>query len=330
MAEVVDQDEVDRLAQAALAHYAVSPNCTLQLINLSENWTYRVEDPDSGTTYALRVHRTGYHTPAEIASELLWIDALQQDDVVGTVTPLAARSGERVIQMATDALPERSVVLFAWEEGAPPDPDADLIPVYRTLGAISAGMHEHARRWQRPDAFTRFSWDFDTALGPQGHWGPWQDAVGLDDEKRNLFQRTVDVVDRRLQTYGKGPERYGLIHADMRPANVLVLGDDVRAIDFDDCGAGWFMYDFATTISFIEEHPMVPEWRASWLEGYRSAGTLSAEDEAELDTFVMLRRLMLLCWVGSHFAHAVEAQELGADFTLATCPLAETYLSYHA
>ena len=145
MAEVVDQDDVDRLAQAALAHYDVSPGCTLQLVNLSENWTYRVEDPDSGISYALRVHRTGYHTPAEIASELLWIDALQQDAVVGTVTPLPARSGERVIQMATATLPERSVVLFAWEEGAPPDPDADLIPVYRTLGAISAGMHEHAR-----------------------------------------------------------------------------------------------------------------------------------------------------------------------------------------
>lgn len=330
MAEVVDQEEVDRLAQAALAHYDVSPNCTLRLINLSENWTYRVEDPDSGTAYALRVHRIGYHTPAEIASELMWIDALQQEDVVGTVTPLPARSGERVIQLATDVLPERSVVLFAWEEGAPPDPDANLVPVYRTLGAISAGMHDHARRWQRPPGFTRFAWDFDTALGPQGHWGPWQDAVGLDDETRALFQRTVDVVDQRLQAYGKGPERYGLIHADMRPANVLVLGDDVRAIDFDDCGSGWFMYDFATTISFIEDHPMVPEWRASWLEGYRSAGTLSAEDEAELDTFVMLRRLMLVCWIGSHYAHATEAQELGADFTLATCPLAETYLSHYA
>jgi Ser/Thr protein kinase RdoA (MazF antagonist) len=260
----------------------------------------------------------------------MWIDALQQEDVVGTVTALPAKSGERVIQLATDVLPERSVVLFAWEEGAPPDPDADLLPVYRTLGAISAGMHEHARRWQQPAAFTRFAWDFDTALGPQGHWGPWQDAVGLDAENRDLFQRTVDVIDRRLQAYGKGPARYGLIHADMRPANVLVLGDDVRAIDFDDCGSGWFMYDFATTISFIEEHPMVPEWRAAWLEGYRSAGTLSAEDEAELDTFVMLRRMMLLCWVGSHYAHAIEAQELGADFTLATCPLAETYLSHYA
>ena len=330
MAEVVEQAEVDRLAQAALAQYDISPRSTLRLVNLSENWTYRVEDPDSDIAYALRVHRIGYHTTQEIVSELLWIDALQHDAVVGTVTALPAKSGERVIQLATDVLPERSVVLFAWEDGAPPDPDLDLVPVYHTLGAMSAGMHAHSRAWQSPANFTRFAWDFETALGPNGHWGPWQDAVGLDDATRDLFQRTVDVIDRRLQAYGKGPERYGLIHADMRPANVLVLGNDVRAIDFDDCGNGWFMYDFATTISFIEDHPMVPEWRSSWLEGYRSAGTLSAEDEAELDTFVMLRRLMLVCWIGSHFAHATEAQELGAGFTVATSPLAETYLSQYA
>jgi len=330
MGGTADQDAIDRLARAALAPYGIGEDAALRLVNVSENYTYRVDDPAAGRAYAVRLHRPGYHSAEAIASELMWIDALQQEEVVGTVTPLPARSGERVIQLATDVLPERSVVLFAWEEGAPPDPDANLVPVYRTLGAISAGMHDHARRWQRPPGFTRFAWDFDTALGPQGHWGPWQDAVGLDDETRTLFQRTVDVVDQRLQAYGKGPERYGLIHADMRPANVLVLGDDVRAIDFDDCGSGWFMYDFATTISFIEDHPMVSEWRASWLEGYRSAGTLSAEDEAELDTFVMLRRLMLVCWIGSHYAHATEAQELGADFTLATCPLAETYLSHYA
>ena len=136
MAEVVEQEEVDRLAQAALAHYDLSPRSTLRLINLSENWTYRVEDPDSGSAYALRVHRIGYHTAQEIASELMWIDALQGDDVVGTVTALPARSGERVIQLATDVLPERSVVLFAWEEGAPPDPD--------TLHGMLLRAHEAA------------------------------------------------------------------------------------------------------------------------------------------------------------------------------------------
>ena len=304
MAEVVEQEEVDRLAADALAQFDVSPRSTLRLVNLSENWTYRVEDPETRAAYALRVHRIGYHTPQEIASELSWIDALQQAAVVGTVTALPARSGERVIQAETASVPERSVVLFEWEDGAPPDPDANLLPVYRSLGAISAGMH--------------------------GHWGRWQDAVGLDAELQAIFQQTVDVIDHRLRAYGKGPGRFGLVHADMRPANLLVLGDDVRAIDFDDCGHGWFMYDFATTISFIEDHPMVPAWRAAWLEGYRSVAALDDEDEAELDTFVMLRRLMLVSWIGSHYAFATEAQELGAGFTIATRALAEDYLATYA
>src|SRR5262249_48959629 len=123
-----------------------------------------------------------------------------------------------------------------------------------------------------------------------------------------------------------------LVHADIRLANLMV--DDahqVRVIDFDDCGWSWFMYDFATTISFIEDHPAVPELRAAWLEGYRSVAPLAAADEAELDTFVLLRRrrLVLGAWIGSHHLFATEAAELGAPFTAGTCELAERYLSQH-
>ena len=110
-------------------------------------------------------------------------------------------------------------------------------------------------------------------------------------------------------------------------SNLLEDGDHIRVIDFDDCGFGWFMYDFATTVSFFEEHPRVPEFKAAWLEGYREVAPLAAEDEAELDTFVMLRRLLLVTWIGSHYAFATEAQELGEGFTVDTIPLAETYLT---
>ena len=72
---------------------------------------------------------------------------------------------------------------------------------------------------------------------------------------------------------------------------------------------------------------MVPEWRASWLEGYRSVAPLDEVHEAELDTFVMLRRLLLVTWIGSHYAFATEAQELGEGYTIDTVPLAEAYLS---
>jgi Ser/Thr protein kinase RdoA (MazF antagonist) len=106
----------------------------------------------------------------------------------------------------------------------------------------------------------------------------------------------------------------------------LVDQDKVKVIDFDDCGFSWFMYDFATAVSFMEDHPSVPELRDAWVRGYRSEARLDAAAEAELQTFVMLRRLLLVAWIGSHHTFAPEAAELGAGFTAGTCALAEEYL----
>ena len=54
---------MDQLAEAALERFGLSPRATATLCNVSENHTYRVEDPDSPNGYALRVHRPGYRTP---------------------------------------------------------------------------------------------------------------------------------------------------------------------------------------------------------------------------------------------------------------------------
>ena len=64
----------------------------------------------------------------------------------------------------------------------------------------------------------------------------------------------------------------------MRLANLLVDQNGIRVIDFDDCGYGWFMYDFAATISFIEDDPRILEFKSAWLEGYLTQRRLSAED----------------------------------------------------
>jgi Ser/Thr protein kinase RdoA (MazF antagonist) len=191
-------------------------------------------------------------------------------------------------------------------------------------------MHAHARAWQPPAGFDRPAWDYDHTLGAAGHWGRWQDGLGIGREEMALLGRLDETIHARLGAYGQGPDRFGLVHADIRLANLLVDAGDVRVIDFDDSGFAWFMYDFATTVSFMEDHPRVPELRDAWLEGYRSVAPLDAADEAELDTFVMLRRLLLVAWIGSHHTFATEAAEFGAGFTTGTCALAERYLSTHA
>ena len=323
-----DQAAIDRLAERALDRFGLAPGSTVRLVNVSENWTYRIDEPDTGRTFALRVHRPGYHTAEEIESELDWIDALRSEDVVETAHVVVCSDGSRVTQLATPELGERNVVLFKWLSGEMPEPEGkDLLGGFRTLGAVSARMHGHAKRWSPPPSFRRFAWDYDTTLGASGHWGRWQDGLGIGREELDVLGRLDATIRRRLEAYGRGPERFGLVHADIRLANLLVDGPHVRVIDFDDCGFSWFMYDFATTVSFFEDHPQVPELKDAWVDGYRSVAPLDPADEAELDTFVMLRRLLLVAWIGSHHRFATEAAELGAGFTEGSCALAEQYLS---
>jgi Ser/Thr protein kinase RdoA (MazF antagonist) len=320
------QDQLDRLAHAALRHYDLSPGATATLINVSENWTFRVDDPASGRRAALRMHRPGYHDVAEIESELRWLEALREDAVVETPPVLPTRTGARVLTVSLDDLATpRNVVLFDWVDGAAPT--AEDVPSFQRLGAVSARMHRHSRAWRRPASFARFSWDYATTLGPDGHWGRWQDGLGMTPDALVLLTRLDETIRDRLARYGTGPDRFGLTHADLRIANLLVDGDRTIVIDFDDCGDAWFMYDWATAVSFMEDHPQVPELEAAWVDGYRSVAPLSAADEAELGTFVMLRRLLLTAWVGSHHTFATEAAELGAGFTAGTCELADAYLS---
>jgi Ser/Thr protein kinase RdoA (MazF antagonist) len=321
---------MDELAAAALQRFGLSPDATATLCNVSENHTYRVEDPASERGYALRVHRPGYRTAPQIESELQWVDALREDGAVDTCVPVPAPGGERVVPVSVDGFGERNVVLFEWLPGSEPDPEGDaVIDGFRVLGAVSARMHAHARAWTPPAGFDRPPWDYERTLGAGGHWGRWQDGLGMGPEELALLERLDATIRARLEAYGQGEERFGLVHADIRLANLLVDDGHVRVIDFDDSGFAWFMYDFATTVSFMEDHPRVPELREAWLEGYRSVAPLDAADEAELDTFVMLRRLLLVAWIGSHHTFATEAAELGAGFTAGTCALAERYLSTH-
>ena len=187
-------------------------------------------------------------------------------------------------------------------------------------------MHQHAREWQRPDYFERLVWDFERTVGPQGSWGDWHDAPGLDPPSVGTIERLVACVGSRLAHYGKAPERFGLIHADLRLANLLETPGDTRVIAFDDAGVGWFLYDIASALSFMEDRDDLDLLVDAWVTGYRTKGELSDEDVAEIPTFLMLRRLAILAWIGSH-SDTDLARELGVPFTQGTTALAERYLA---
>jgi Ser/Thr protein kinase RdoA (MazF antagonist) len=317
---------LEALAKVAVGQELPEDDYRLRLLNHSENTTYLVTGQKSDSKRILRVHRTGYHSPAAIHSELQWMDALREEAGVHTARILTGNSGERLIHVACPEVPEgRHCVFFEFLEGDEPD-ENDLLSNFPALGEITARMHRHVKGWQFPEGFTRFHWNLETILGEDPLWGHWYDGLNFNAERRDIIGRAVDKITERLTAFGRGKDRYNLVHADMRLANLLLHAGDTRVIDFDDSGFSWYLWDLATAVSFIEDRSDIPDAVQAWLEGYRRIQPLSQEDEDEIPTFIMLRRIQLVAWIGSH-REVDLAQEMGDEFTVVSCDLAEKYLS---
>ncbi len=317
-------EEVGRCARAAVECYPELAGAVDEpvLINVSENATFLLDLGD-GERRILRIHRLGYHCQVEVESELAWSRALRQDTGISTPVALPNGDGQMVTRVCGSA---RLAVLFEYVAGEEVAP-AGLKSGFETLGELSAQMHRHAAGWRRPGWFSRFSWDIEAAFGAFPRWGAWMNGIGVGPEEAQILARLEERIRERLAAFGADAGRYGLIHADMRLSNLIWRPNgDASVIDFDDSGFGWYLYDLAASLSFIEHTPEVPDLIDAWVNGYQRHTSLSAGEIAELWTFVMLRRLLLVAWIGSHQGVDL-ARELGASYTEQSCELAERFLS---
>ncbi|WP_251554609.1 phosphotransferase enzyme family protein [Neobacillus muris] len=316
------------LATAALEQFSLPADVAIKLLNYSENVTYLVESEQDGTKQILRLNRPGYHTKKELEAELIWIESILESSSLEVAEPIAGKNGEYVQVIAPSQFKEPyHCVMFSFLSGQSPDEtnEKGLSMEFEKLGEVTAQLHNQSQGWAGSQSLARPTWDFETMLGSNPTWGRWQDGVAVTPARRKLFQAAADKIEQRLRQFGQSKDRFGLIHADLRLANLLVEDGAIKIIDFDDCGFSWYLYDLATALSFIEHKEYVPELIQAWLAGYKKIRSLSKEEEEMIPTFIMLRRLLLIGWVGSHIDNDT-AQSLGAGFTEETVALAEKYL----
>jgi len=319
---------IDREAAALIRGYDFSREATVSLLSESENRVYLVRDPARAHDQVIRVNsgRLAYHNPATIASELLWLMGLRRDTDIAVPEVLAAEDGSLVQTFDGPGLDKpRHAAVYSFLSGSEP-PEDDLIPGFERLGEISARMHDHAKRWAPPAEFERPSWTPEAILDDRLDWGPWQAGHGVEGDVLELLSRLDRAVRQRLAALSRERAHFGLIHADLRLANLLVEDDRTAIIDFDDCGFGWYLFDLATALSFLEERPDVPELIDAWLTGYRRIAEVPADIEREIPTLIMLRRLQLVGWVGYQRHKIAFARDIAPQFTADSCRLAEDYL----
>jgi Ser/Thr protein kinase RdoA (MazF antagonist) len=298
-----------RLALAALADYGIYEPHLTALVH-GDNTTFRV-DLATGERYVLRIHRSAGKTPELVRSELAWLVALQHEAELLVPSPVATPDGSLITIASFEGVPEpRICVLFRWISGR--FLEHGLTPAHlRQVGAFMARLQLSGARFDPPDGFVRGRLDnlygkprgISEALARQQVDNPDDEATAIQlvtevcsPEDGCTVEKLIRTIRAAQRMLGQGPETFGLIQGDLHQENYLFHHNRVGAIDFDDCGYGYYAYDIAVTLYNLIGLDRVALLRQSFLEGYRSVRELPAEHEQHIETFFYLRDLQMVIW----------------------------------
>jgi len=128
-------------------------------------------------------------------------------------------------------------------------------------------------------------------------WGRFWELEALTSRQRALFEQLRARIGRGLAAFGMTSDRFGMIHADLVPENILVDGKRLRIIDFDDAGFGWHMFEIATSLYFIRRESFYEVARDALIAGYRRHRRLPDEHLHLLPMFLAARGTTYLGWV---------------------------------
>lgn len=284
-------------AQASLAAFGKA-GAELTPISLTENAVFRVTDK-AGAVFALRLHRPGYLPRAALDSERALTAHLAER---GMIVPTGRRTldGAWYAEVATpDPAGWRHAGMTVWHPGETLERRIgdDLGPATRDwfarAGALLADLHGHTAQWSPPAGFVRHRLDAPGLVGDTPFWGRFWEAAGLSSEEQRLLRGARDLVRARLAELDAP---FGLIHADAHMGNILISGDALGLIDFDDCAWGWHAFDMAVTLRRAWGEPEYADIRERFLTGYAARRALPAAIFRQLDLFLLVRALMLVSW----------------------------------
>ncbi len=329
MTVVKEDARAESIARRALASWGLG-HAELNLLKYRENAVFKVS-VNGVCNSVLRIHRPSYHDREALQSEVLWMQALNNAGISAPrVRPTL--NGDPVTEI-TDTDSTYLCDLIDWIAGVPLDSideetdtdSAKLVEAYQVLGGIAGRVHNQSSAWVPPANFKRHSWNAEGLIGDHPVWGDFRMLTVLTSQQLDLLASARRKLRAELDELGENPLYYGLIHADMLTDNILVDGHTFSLIDFDDCGYGWHLFEFATPLFFYLGEPIFDDLRSAFVAGYRQQRDMPDEHLSHLDAFFLARGFTYLGWLHTR-KETGTAKALTADVVTAVLALAEDYL----
>ncbi|HDR9504342.1 phosphotransferase enzyme family protein [Burkholderia pyrrocinia] len=330
-----EQKHLFDVARAALTHWGWPDRSELSLLKYRENAVFAVTSPN-GNKAALRLHRPNYHSHRALISELQWTRALHTSGIPVTQA-VPTKTGELLVSVTlADDSEVFWVDMLDWIDGAPigsAEARAYAEPVsieriYVQLGKLAAQIHQQSSSWTPPEDFWRPSWNIAGCIGESDSehgvnineplWGSYGDLEDLSAAQRDLLVQAARAATEAMREFGFARDRYGLVHADLVPDNLMETPSGLIVIDFDDCGYGWFLWDLVTAVFWHLGEPTYDSALRGYVAGYRSVRPLHDEDLSLIPFMLLIRALVYLGWM-----HTRKSTETARELTTHVIAISE-------
>lgn len=260
----------------------------IENLNYSFNATFKVSDGDSNK-FAFRVNINSKKSADELAAEAEWLTRINSQGRIVAPAPIPALDNRNFASQESQLL-QRDLLCIAypWIDGEVPgdEPtDGDLV----LLGRNMALLHESAANWY-PGAPNFLPEINKTLLNSSDNLTLNQDTR-IDDSLHSMIVQLKQASDILHETLS-GKEKLQPIHADLHPHNVIRQSSGNQAvIDFDDCGIGFLLQDFANSIFYLRENF---DLEKRILDGYSMVRNLPEFKSEDLELLLISRQIVLL------------------------------------
>ncbi len=270
-----------------------------ELLKVSENTTLRIDTADN-VPYILRINRPSYHSISELESETRWMDIIRHDTDIHVPEVIKNSKGEYVSGFSESTKYGRYYSIFSFISGRDLQAGSveELKKNIEAAGMTAAKLHKCTINSDQVRQLPRFCWDYEDLLGANPRWGHWSFHPLLSEQEKEKIKSFCYSIKKKLDEYGKGPNRYGMIHGDLHLSNFIETPDKLYLIDYDDCGYGWFLYECGCTL--MQYNDPLEELSQSWIRGYTGIRNLSDKDLEMIPVFILMRRIARIGWMASH------------------------------
>jgi Ser/Thr protein kinase RdoA (MazF antagonist) len=289
-------------ANVALAQYDLGA-ISVHFVQHNAGIVYRLEAIDGAARFLLKIHESAgdglMDTPAQLAAQMAWLQALTEDGRVIVQSPVANRQGEFVTPAQLAGLDRlSSICVQRWITAKHVDTWDESHA--RAVGVLLASLHSISEQWPGSENQEFGSFEDRYLVEAAAGLAVTVDLGMISAEQYDLIHGAARRILTMLASTERTKATFGLIHGDLHQGNVLFDGMTALALDYGTFRS-FFLYDLGVALYHTTFDTVAI--RHALVEGYDSVRPLTTAAHASLEAYMIMAALFNLAFQATLHEH---------------------------